>query len=434
MSAATIEPTTTSVLESLRNMSVSSTADAVKTAIANPSSNPTLSLLLVSCVVLAVILLVVFTVMLITPSRKRVKKIRRFYSSPEEAAAAARGGVVVGGTPAPRAAAPEPRGRVSRAMTSSSAIVVLVVLVVLGTYLATSTDRYCANTCHASAAAVAAAVEADHAACTSCHEAGIINVLANTASRGRMLVRSAMGASPEETNLAVGSGACLRCHREIAEHVITSERTGVVMSHAEVVAGGPPCSTCHAHAGHASDAFTASMSACLPCHDEETASAECSTCHSRDPSALTIAQGDSVSDGQLRLGSGRLVYPAVRAAKRECGGCHDEAKECDTCHGIRMPHTRAFTEGAHGRNAAFELKLSCWRCHDPQWCGRSGCHRGAFNPATGDTTHGGNWKAEHKRAPWDAGCGCHEGRGSKRKESICRLCHAADRTLLRVGH
>ena len=36
------------------------------------------------------------------------------------------------------------------------------------------------------------------------------------------------------------------------------------------------------------------------------------------------------------LGDGEIDFPAVRAAKRECGGCHDQARECDGCHGIRL--------------------------------------------------------------------------------------------------
>jgi len=432
VSAASIEPTATSLAQALSTLNASSTVAAVKAAIANPGSNTTLSLLLVSCVVLVVILLVVFTVLLITPSRRRITRVRRYYVPPEGAVedAGHLSETIASEESGDHEAAHVPRSRIQRALASSSTIAALVVLAVIGVYGATSTDAYCSDTCHAGTAAVTAAAENNHAACVSCHEAGVLNVVANTASRGRMLARSMIGGSPEEANSAIPSSSCQRCHRGISEDPFTSESTGVMMSHAEVVSGGLPCSRCHARIGHGDDVVTTSMSVCLPCHDDVVASSECSTCHSVDPSALTIA-GDSASDGELRLGSGRIAYPAVHAAKRECGGCHDEANDCDSCHGIRMPHSDAFKDGAHARNAAFGLKLECWRCHDPQECDR--CHRAPFNPKTGNTTHGDGWRAEHKRAAWDAGCACHEGRGSKRAGSICRLCHAADSSLLPVA-
>jgi hypothetical protein len=167
------------------------------------------------------------------------------------------------------------------------------------------------------------------------------------------------------------------------------------------------------------------MSTCLPCHDAKTASAACSTCHTEDPATVAFVAG-AAREG---LGSGKYVFPAVRAANRRCGDCHDEARECDTCHGVRMPHSDDFIEGAHARSAAFTGKLKCWKCHDPQWCS-SGCH-GAFSPDGTRSSHAGNWEQEHKRADWSGGCICHSQRG-KRKGSMCYLCHATDHSLLPI--
>lgn len=407
----------------LRSMSLTATVDAIRNVVASPGANQTLTLLVVSCVVLAVLLLVVFAVMLLTPSRKKVVKVRRYYGPDAAARAAA-------ARAAAASSATAPPGRVSRALTSSAAIATLVVLAFVGTYAATSTDFYCAQTCHTSTVASATGLDADHAPCVSCHEDGLLNVFANAGSRARMLVRYSAGVTPASSEQAVDSAACLRCHRSVRAGAVTSERTGVRMSHTEVLEGGIPCSRCHAGTGHADTAFSASMSACVPCHDTTTASAACATCHTKDPSALAIGAVGAPDEGRA-LGTGKLTYPAVRAAKRNCGGCHDQERQCDTCHGIRMPHSTAFKAGAHARNAAFELKRVCWRCHDPQWCGSTGCHRSAFNPVTGDTAHGAGWKQDHARAAWDAGCVCHSQRGYRGRDvPICRLCHAADRSLL----
>jgi hypothetical protein len=122
------------------------------------------------------------------------------------------------------------------------------------------------------------------------------------------------------------------------------------------------------------------------------------------------------------MGTGNLEFPAVRAAKRECGGCHDQERECDPCHGIRMPHSLDFRGGGHARAAAFEKKLMCWKCHDPQFCSNTGCHNSAFNPDNGSTSHGRDWKQQHRIAAWDAGCVCH-GAVNQRKVPMCTLCH-----------
>ncbi len=49
------------------------------------------------------------------------------------------------------------------------------------------------------------------------------------------------------------------------------------------------------------------------------------------------------------------------------GGCHNEKKNCDPCHGIRMPHTTEFMAHAHARAAAVDLWYNggkaCGRCH-----------------------------------------------------------------------
>jgi hypothetical protein len=427
--SATATSTVTPLAGAVRAFSATTTLDAVRAAIANPGANPTLTILIVSAAALVVLLFAVFVVMLVTPSRKRVVKVRRYYGAPpSEEALAAQAAAEAEARERARREALERARRMRRQTNALLAAAALIAVV--GTYAASSTDRYCADTCHAGSDAVEAAAAAEHAPCVTCHEAGLLDMPANTASRTRMIVGAVRGVKPGSASVAVRSDACLRCHRDVRSGSVVSKTTGVTMSHAEVLAGGVPCSECHARTGHDADAFTATMSACLPCHDAKTASAECETCHTTDPSVVPVRRAETTEGADVR-GSGKYKYPAVRAAKRECGGCHDEEKTCDPCHGIRMPHTKGFKEGGHARNAAFEGKRVCWRCHDPQWCGSPACHRAAFDPVTGATAHGANWKAEHKRSDWAGGCVCHSQRGGSRgNESMCTLCHGPDRRLL----
>ena len=414
----------------LRTADASATIAALRNVVRNPTANTGFSLVVLVFVALAVLLLVLFVLMLITPSRRQVVKVRRYVGGapPGASAAAGAGSDPVAGDPPPRGQSGErkPPSDLFLALTGPIAVTVLVVLALVGTYLATSTDVYCAKTCHNSSAIAKKAVDIDHAACVSCHEQrGIFGILANASSRARMLVYYGLGRSPRKYSVAVDSVACLGCHGAVEGETVAS-KTGIRMSHKEVIEAGQPCAACHQATGHSKDAFTASMSTCLPCHDAKIASATCTTCHVKDPGTTVVATGETIEG----MGSGMLVYPAVRAANRRCGSCHDQERECDTCHGIRMPHSNDFIEGAHARSAAFTGKIKCWRCHDPQFCS-SGCHA-AFSPDGTRSGHAGdNWVQLHKRQEWSGGCICHSQRG-RRTGSMCYLCHQKNGTLLPI--
>jgi len=398
-------------------------AQIVKT-VQNPGANPTVALVIVAFVLVAVLMLVLLMFMFITPASKKVVKVRRYTgeaavqarlaAEQREAEALASQSTEVSTKVRPAAAA------LTGVMTTS----ILLIVAFVGGYVATSTNSYCAGSCHRGTHAVTSADEASHARCTSCHEVGgIFGVPANLVSRGRMMYVAATEGMPRTLTSVVDSRPCLSCHREIGEESTVSA-AGLKMSHKAVIEAGRPCVQCHEASGHTTDVYTGTMSTCVPCHDSKTASAQCPTCHEKNPDALA-----KEASPERTLGSKGFVYPAVRAANRECGGCHDQKKNCDPCHGIRMPHSREFKRGQHARNAAFSKKLSCWKCHDPQWCSNGGCHLSAFSPATGDTTHGENWRQLHSRAAWDAGCICHSQRGTDRTGPICTLCHLPNHDL-----
>lgn len=400
---------------------LASTWDVARHALADPYSNPQLSMIIVAIVAVACIMAVLLFVLMLLPKSRRGAGAsrKRGATSASQARPAEEIATPVSalGSARPASAKPKRRRKPNRlvlALSSPLSIAVLLGIVAVGAYVTTSTDMYCAQTCHASSSAIAHTQSPRHASCVSCHEQpGVLGVVDNVSTRSRMLVVSLSGTEASATAaVSVGSEGCLRCHSDVASKVIVAR--GVRMSHAEPLRAGQPCTACHPGTGHSARSFAGGMASCVVCHDGKTASAECGTCHVSDPARTTFASNESTQS----LGSGRIVYPAVRAAERDCSGCHNLKRECDSCHGVRMPHTDAFITSGHARAAAFDGKLVCYRCHDRLMC--AGCHTGF--QSNGDSAHGPNWKTMHQRAPWNSGCACHSGR-TTRTAPICTLCH-----------
>jgi len=224
------------------------------------------------------------------------------------------------------------------------------------------------------------------------------------------------GAEPA-TSARIDSENCMGCHEPIARGV-TLSKTRVKMSHKEVIAQGQPCSvTCHPAAGHSNKSYTAGMSPCIVCHDGVKASAECDLCHVGDPAQSWTVSAENTST----LGSGDILYTTVNAANRDCGACHNLKKECDSCHGIRMPHPQEFRESGHAMQSAFEGKKVCWNCHQPGEC-NARCHQGISS--VGVSGHGSNWKSQHGVGGPNTACSCHDARmRGVRNEPFCYVCH-----------
>jgi hypothetical protein len=417
----------------LEGLSLSRAIEQIETAVRSPGEHRTLAVMLLAAVAVAVVLLIIFLLILVTPAKKKVVRTRTYTSVPPhaggEATAPSQGTIPPSGEAAPPAAPAaqtqltKKPGRVFLALTGVPMVVGLVVLALAGVYAVTSTDYYCARTCHSDNQA-STQPEVAHARCTACHEAPLVRgAPVNALTRARMTWHAIRGASPASSSRPVDSSNCEHCHEDIRDKK-TAGNGGLVVSHKGIVAGGSPCTSCHERAGHQPSSETIEMSDCIGCHDSRLASAECTVCHSQDPTTAQLngAPSDAITT------AGGLRYPAVRAAKRNCDACHDMTAECDWCHGIRLPHSSAFKEGGHARAAAFDLKLQCGTCHDPSECGS--CHS-AFNPTDGRSSHAGDWKREHTTASWDAGCGCHSGRSS-RDYPICFRCHEDDHSLKAV--
>lgn len=416
----------------LSEISWTSTEAAIRQVLRSPQSNLPVTFLLASIASVVLLILVLSALFLVTGGRKkRVVKIRRYAKPVEQAAGAeatSEAGRGEGEAEGPDAVAQplrEPKARalsrawgaVGKVLGSSAVIALLVVAGLVGSYVATSQDAFCAETCHGGSESVRRAAEVAHAPCIRCHEgSGVPGVVEGVVSRSRMALKALFGGTPTDLRASVPSDACAACHRSFEGEPATSTRTAVKMSHAEPTEAGRPCVSCHATTGHDRRAYNAGMSPCIVCHDGTQASAECSTCHRADPAATYFKGSAGATE---TVGSGKTLYPVVRAANRDCGKCHDVAKHCDPCHGLRMPHPEEFRAGGHAPVAAFERKRLCWRCHTVEDCsGR--CH---LSMGTDDVVgHADNWKTDHANSPRDSLCSCHAMK-SGRTTPFCPVCH-----------
>lgn len=415
--------------------------DAVRSTIAVPAADPRRAALLVAVALILFAILALAVLILFTPSRRKVVKVRSYRpddtdegvqdseataseenpsastaeapEAPTESSTieAVEGAAAGEAAPRPRKPKPKPKSQVALFLGAVSvwlAPVLLLAALVFGYYF-TGSDTYCAKTCHANQESVILAGRTDHASCVACHEppAGISTIPLNVASRVGMVVSQLRGVAP--TSTVVDSRACLRCHQSAMRNVVTSS-TGIRMSHAETNAAGTVCTSCHPTAGH-SNLRTQSMSTCLVCHDGKKASADCATCHVKQPLATVAVASNAAT---TTLGSGKVTFPLVDLGPPNCAGCHDLKTQCDTCHGVRMPHSDEFIKGGHAVVAAFDGKQVCQKCHSVTFC--SDCHK-SF-----DSAHSPTWKVDHQKFAWNEGCSCHpRAQGS----TWCYQCHSS---------
>lgn len=205
------------------------------------------------------------------------------------------------------------------------------------------------------------------------------------------------------------SRACIRCHADSIEGILENEGRALRMSHKEPLAAGATCLYCHRMGGDGRVTRSINgMDSCLRCHDGIAAPAECSTCHSGDPSKAVVARRS-----QERTEGRQLV------SQPDCYSCH-ETKSCDACHGVRLPHPENYVM-SHMRAAAEDFwnndGKTCVRCHNENQrsCYAVGCHE--FDMPL----HGQEWRLKHQKEPRDGCEGCHN--RANQFESTCDMCH-----------
>ena len=127
------------------------------------------------------------------------------------------------------------------------------------------------------------------------------------------------------------------------------------------------CDTCHfgsTGSGSRGGVDLPPMALCFECHEGDTVSDECITCH------LENRQGR-----KPRFHDGQWMRHHARMAEEEsykCRLCHLE-DDCSSCHQVRRPasHTPRWMRSAHGRMAVHD-RSSCATCHRSDFC--ENCH------------------------------------------------------------
>ena len=293
--------------------------------------------------------------------------------------------------------------------------------ILLGVWVAagfTTSDSGLCKSCHWPAARHVASAKGNdpHAKtdCVSCHESGGIagRYVTGVPLRALHLALTWTGAGNELEYGHVTSRACGRCHEKALRGTVTNAARGLSVSHAEPLAASASCLDCHTMRNGIVSVHNAGMKQCLRCHDDRRASAKCATCHARRVASAVRIRTTSFRKAQIQEVS--------------CGGCHDEKRDCDPCHGARMPHSGEFMKGVHARAAAADIWFN-----GGKGCGK--CHTGSRNPCTRCHTnlmgkaHGKNsgMSSSHKRGS-SAHCNsCHMNYAYPVTRDFCKdLCHS----------
>lgn len=257
--------------------------------------------------------------------------------------------------------------------------------------------------------------------CVSCHETP--NIVASVTTRVPARVMHfvtgatdspwARGYDPIVTNRA-----CLGCHAAGISGTLVNDVRGIRTSHEEPLAASARCTDCHAPQPETGvvDRYTVGMDPCLRCHDNVTVSAECSYCH--------------LGDRGYAAATGNPVTPKAHTLPIRCEGCHTADDGCDSCHGIRMPHSDEFKMLDHARAAAEDLWFNggqlCEQCHTATRNPCTKCHIGGFPHHPVSYMPRGHQSAD----PYANGCdNCHGSRAYIQGRNFCGVCHERWRSV-----
>ena len=181
---------------------------------------------------------------------------------------------------------------------------------------------------------------------------------------------------------------CPECHSDLDRGLNNGEARGLLFRHeVHFSKGQADCGMCHSGQTHGRDAVSKPvMVRCFMCHgSSKTAKAPgaCRTCHppgyERVPSSHLVARW-------ARAGHGAVA----KVEPISCSTCH-EAKTCDACHGMKMPHSATWDRFPHVESYFDRGRAACTRCHPrpasaPDSC--DSCHHPQASPkATWTTSH-----------------------------------------------
>lgn len=389
------------------------------TLITDPTSNLVAALLLYAVIGVGLLIVLMIAIIFLVGDDDDIEVVTEDGEAPAGGAAAAPG--AAGASDLAREPAAEaPRPRRSPLATAVFTIAVIAAVWAVTGY-STSADPVCVS-CHAQSVHADAAQGADpheSSDCVACHESGgtFDRLVGDVPPR---LIHFIDG-SLEEFSMGEDYGritqrACFSCHADQIAATVTDEERGLIVSHAEPLEAGVRCLDCHTPVQGIVSVHNAGMNPCLRCHDSRQASADCDTCHDRAAAAAARSE--------VTTAFARIQVPDVT-----CGGCHDEKRECDTCHGTRMPHTKDFMVYAHARAGAVDFWYNggrgCAKCHTAE---RRPCQR-CHGPTLGQG-HGPPLARDHVYAQAEQCNSCHQRWAYSPQRDYCRdVCHtpAAER-------
>ncbi len=381
----------------------------VLTLLAEPTSNLQAALLLYGIITLLLLIVVIVALIFLVSGPEDVEE--------EDVPDTDLEGLPEAGA-APRHAAPARAAEMTTPPRSRLMSLVIVLGIIAGVWVAagvsTSLSPVC-DGCHV----ITPHNERDESrtdphervACVSCHESGGVVARYTTALPARVLhiVDAVADSRSVQGYGEVASRACRSCHGRAVRGLVTDEDRGILMSHSEPLEATMRCLDCHTPVDGVVGDHNAGMNPCLRCHDAETAPAECETCHDRDTAAAARARSATFAKQQVE--------------EISCGGCHDEAAECDSCHGLRMPHTNRFKAYAHARAGAVDFWYNdgrtCAKCHTAERRPCRRCHGDILGNG-----HDASLARTHQDAPEETCDRCHQTWQFARGRDFCvDLCH-----------
>jgi len=199
--------------------------------------------------------------------------------------------------------------------------------------------------------------------CSGCHVDPGARGFLTFAARSIPAFYSQLFQGASSTNLlrAPDREACQKCHTTYRTVAPSGDLR--IPHRAHVVVLGMECKTCHKNLVHSPNrrGFNRpEMEDCLTCHDGDTASNECSDCHTDKAAPENHAQKN---------------WPEIHgqmAEKIDCAKCHDWTPDyCENCHKQRPASHTATWKTDHASHAKTRGK-GCLVCHDEEFCKE--CH------------------------------------------------------------
>lgn len=306
-----------------------------------------------------------------------------------------------------RAALKDPLRHHRTALWGIGALVVLLLTAGVG-----SQAREVCLTCHQGIQHTAVVANDAHQSvrCTGCHES--VNVLGAVTVAVPARMAHILSGFVEEAGGGYGpvsGSACRRCHTTVSREVVEIPGRAIRISHKEPLEAGAGCMHCHGlDEQRRIGRQTAGMSACLRCHNDANASADCSVCHTGDVGLAAISTAEHTP---------RQIIP-----QPDCYSCH-EPESCDACHGVRLPHSPDYRL-THMMDAArdiwFDQGGTCFVCHTAERnsCYQVGCHANELNFHRGEDP---TFPRTHGRDPEWVCDSCHVHAASF--DDPCVMCH-----------